>query len=59
MHLLALAVGGVSPLLLMVAYGLAVAVALIGVTYVGLLRCMSVLKTASADTRSTYPNSVV
>ena len=33
--LLALAVGGVSPLLLMVAYGLAVAVGLIGVTLLG------------------------
>ncbi|MCW3983926.1 MAG: nickel/cobalt transporter [Candidatus Bathyarchaeota archaeon] len=34
--LLALAVGGVSPLLLMVAYGLAVAVGLIGVTLLGM-----------------------
>jgi nickel/cobalt exporter len=33
--LLALAVGGVSPLLLMVSYGLAVAVGLIGVTILG------------------------
>jgi nickel/cobalt exporter len=34
--LLALAVGGVSPILLMVSYGLAVAVALIGVTMLGI-----------------------